>query len=178
MGEAKQLLPVAGVPMVRHAVNAALAARCARVRVVVGAYAPEVREALAGTDLEIVENPDWMQGLSTSIAAGLAATLAAGAPAGLLLLLADQPKLTAAVLDALIDAFEGRADSLAACAYAGGLGAPAIFGPAYFQALSQLEGDRGARALLDRYSGRVRAVPWEDGVVDLDTPADYGAYSK
>lgn len=175
MGRPKQLLPLAGIPLVRRAVEAALGSRCRRVRVVVGAHAREVAGAVVASGVEIVENPDWRDGLASSIAAGMRATVASDPPEGVLVVLADQPSVTALVLDGLLDAFADAPAAIAACAFSDALGPPAVFGAAHFEALASLGGDRGARALLESHRDGVRVVPFEGAARDIDTPEDYAA---
>lgn len=176
MGRPKQLLRYRGRSLIERAVDAALGARCHAVHVVVGAEAEAVTRALRDRAVRIVENPRWRDGIATSIAAGVAdcvAEPASGAPEGVLLLVADQPHLDAAVLDALIDAFSGAPDSIVASGYAGDVGTPALFGREHLEELRALEGDRGARVLLQRHRERLRVVDFPAGAVDLDTPADW-----
>jgi molybdenum cofactor cytidylyltransferase len=184
MGSAKQLLRYRGASLVRRAVNAATASGCDSVCVVVGSRAAELSSELEGSAAKIVANPRWAEGLSTSIAAGVAAVTAAGAPAGILLLLADQPHVTSDVVDALIEAFDGRSQSIVASAYSDTpgdseatgdriVGVPALFGRGYFTALQELTGDRGARPLLERERDRLRTIRFDAGAIDIDTPDDY-----
>ena len=87
----------------------------------------------------------------------------------------DQPALSADVLRRLIEAYRDRKDpaaTMAACAYAGILGVPALFARGEFGRLAVLEGDRGARDLLRERPGRVVRVPWPEGARDVDRPAD------
>jgi len=185
MGRPKQLLPWRGTTLVAHAANAAAEAGCGRVFAVVGAAREEVSAALAGTGAECVVNADWEDGLSSSIRTGLCAAQAeearSGAPwDGALVLLADQPHVSSASLGALVARFRAvaRARAIAASAYAGTLGPPAVFGRAHFPALCALEGDAGAKAVLAANEADVLAVPFEPGAVDVDTPADYHALSE
>ncbi len=178
MGSPKQLLRVGDETLVERAVAAAAHSRCSEVLAVVGAEAARVSEALSGSSARIVENPAWSEGLASSIRAGVAAARAAGTPDAVLVLLADQPGVDAAAVDALIAAWDGRPDSIVASAWAGGVGAPALFGSAHLDALEALEGDRGARVLLERHAERVRRLPLEAAARDIDTPDDYERYSK
>lgn len=168
LGSPKQLLSWQGRSLVRRAVDAALGAGCQPVYVVVGCRGPEVSAELSDADVVIVSNPAWEEGLSTSIAAGVRAATATAHPDALLLLLVDQPHVSAAVLECLLAAFDG---GIAASRYGGTLGVPAVFGRHHFQALAHLSGDRGARSLLE--SAGVCAVDFEAGVVDIDTPEDW-----
>jgi molybdenum cofactor cytidylyltransferase len=164
----KQLLDWEGEPLVRRAVRAALASRCAAVHVVVGARAPQVRAALAGLGAEVVGCADWEEGMAASIRAGVASAARSGCDA-VLLALADQPRVEPAHLDALVARLEAGA-SVAASAYAGTLGAPAAFARAHFGELLALRGDRGAKALLERHRAAVAAVPCDAAAFDVDEP--------
>ena len=182
MGRAKQLLEIDGEPLVRRAVRAASASGCGAVFAVLGAAGQQVEAALEGTRAVCVHNSDWQEGLSRSVAAGVAAAEASGADA-VLLMLADQPRVDGALLEELIARHPGTPAGVVACRYAGTRGAPALFGAAHFTDLKRLEGDRGAGALLAALDD-VEVVDFEDAALDVDTPADYararlsGPYSK
>lgn len=175
MGSPKQLLLYAGTSLVSRAARAALESLCHPVYVVLGARAEQVGSALDGLDVRRLSNPYWADGLSSSIACGIAAAVANEAPRGVLLMLTDQPHVTSAVLDALVESFDGLPTSIVASGYGGGVGVPALFGADHFAALGQLEGDRGARSLLERHRASLRVIAFEAGAVDVDTPEDYEA---
>ncbi|MDJ0866706.1 MAG: NTP transferase domain-containing protein, partial [Myxococcota bacterium] len=126
-------------------------------------------------EVSVVDNPRWREGLSRSVRC--AAEAAAGFDA-LLLTLADQPRVTTGVLDRLIGVAEREARDLVACSYAETLGAPALFGSRYFEDLRTLDGDRGAKSVLERHAGEVAAIPVADAALDLDTPADLARRSS
>ncbi len=167
MGAPKMLAELGGRSLVRLATETALASRADDVIVVIGANAAEVRGALADTRARCVDNPDWSAGLAGSIRSGVEA---AGEADAVLLILGDQPALTPAILDALVEAHRaGR--TLAACEYEDGtIGPPSLLGRSHFAALLALEGDQGARALLR--GGEPVLVPFPDGLLDVDTPED------
>jgi len=170
MGRPKQLLEIGGRALVRRAADAAAGAADA-VWVVVGAEADAVAAALAGSGAQIARNPDWTRGMASSIRCGVEAACAATKPRALLLLPCDQPAVTTALLQRLAAHFAaGR--GLAACEYAGALGPPALFGAQHFSALRALRGDSGARALLQAHGAQVARVPFPEGALDVDTPAD------
>lgn len=165
-GSPKQLAPIAGEPMLRRAVGCACASRAQRVAVVLGAHAGEIWPVLVGVDIDRIDNPDWNEGLSSSIRK--AATWARQSSfAALLLALADQPNLHPSHLDQLIDSSAGG-ERLAASRYAGVVGVPAVFPSAYFVALDALRHDVGARELLRRPDAPVAVVDWPGGAFDLD----------
>jgi molybdenum cofactor cytidylyltransferase len=177
LGEPKQLLRIAGQPLVRRAALAALGSRAERVLVVTGAHAERVEAAIAGLAVEAVRCATWEAGLAASLRAGVSAALAPG-DASVLLLLADQPGVDAALLDRLIALHRGEGHELAASYYGGEPGVPAIFAPRYARELLGLAGDRGAKALLVRERARVALVPFADGALDVDTPDDWAHVSR
>ena len=173
MGTAKQLLRIGGESLVRRAVQTALASRCDRVLVVVGAHADRVRTELAGLPLRIVEAADWQEGLSASIRCGVAAARSDPPSAdAVVLMVTDQPRMTTSHLDALVDALAEEAAERVASGYAGTVGVPALFGRRHFDALCSLRGDRGAKDLLQEDMGTLVTVPFPDAAFDVDTPED------
>lgn len=171
LGAPKQLLRLAGQPLVRRAALAALGSRAERTVVVTGAAAEAVEAALTGLAVEIVRCPDWEQGLAASLRAGIAAACARG-EASVLLLLADQPAVDAALLDRLIAAHAAGRE-LVACHYGGAPGVPALFAPRFTRELLALEGDRGAKTVLERAGAVLATLPFPDGALDVDTPGDW-----
>jgi len=173
MGQPKQLLPVGGRPMVRLVTEVAVSAGLAQIVVVIGAHAEAVRAALAGLPVGLVLNEAWADGLSSSVRAGLRA-LDPGTQAALLVL-GDQPALTADLLRLLVDRYLATGAPIVAPFYEGQRGNPVLFDRALFSELSTVEGDRGGRILIDRYQGRVERVDVEDAAVimDIDSPQDY-----
>lgn len=174
MGWPKQLLRFDGESLVRRAARTALASQCAGVFVVLGAHAAAVARELDGLALTLVQNPQWQEGMSRSIRVAVEA-VAAAQPRfdGLLIVLADQPAVTTALLDRLIAASPTAPAGLVACEYAGTVGAPALFARRHYDALRALHGDRGGKAVLIAYADAVVQIPFPPASIDLDTPADY-----
>lgn len=172
----KLLLPFEGAPLVVRAVDAALASRASPVLVVVGHEAEAVRAVLADRAVTIVENPRFADGLSSSLRAGVQA-LPSGID-GVVVLLADMPRVGAQHVDRLIAAFDPRAGR-AICfpTHRGQRGNPVLFGAALFGEIAALQGDVGARALIEQRSTESVAVEMDDdGVLrDVDTLADLAA---
>jgi molybdenum cofactor cytidylyltransferase len=167
----KLLIGVDGKPMVRHAVEATLAAGLAPVIVVTGHERDRVTAALAGLPVTLVHNADYAQGLSTSLRAGLAAVPAEAE--GALIGLADMPRVTAGELKRLIAAFdprEGRA--IVVPTRQGKRGNPVLWARQFFAEMRTVAGDVGARHLIGVYPELVAEVEMTgDGVLtDIDTP--------
>jgi molybdenum cofactor cytidylyltransferase len=174
LGAPKQLLTRDdGVPLVRHVVDAAHAAGCAPVVVAIGAESSRVADALLGAGAAILRVPDWGDGMGASLAAA-ARHVGRIAPdvAGVAVLACDQPALDASVIARLVDAWRAGDALVAASAYAGIRGIPAVFDASLRPRLEALVGDAGARALLRDGDVTVSEVPWPDGALDLDTPSD------
>lgn len=174
MGSPKQLLRLAGESLVRRAATTALASHCSPVIVVVGAEAESVTREIEDLPVERVENVHWAEGMGSSIRAGVIAAAATHPPPdAVLVTLADQPAVTAPLLDQLVVAAATAPAGLVACEYAGTIGAPALFASRHFDALRRLSGDRGGKALLAAHRETVVLVPFAPAAIDVDTPDDY-----
>ena len=171
-GTNKLLAGVDGVPMVLRAVNAALASKAASVTVVTGHEADQVEALLAGCRVNLVRNPDYAHGMSTSLRAGIRA-LPPEAEAAVVLL-ADMPRVSAVHVDRLIDAFEAQQPSIIVPRRNGQRGNPILWPRAFFAAMQNVAGDQGARGVLEANAGRLRFVDMDDDAIhaDVDTPAD------
>ncbi|MEW6473234.1 MAG: nucleotidyltransferase family protein [Actinomycetota bacterium] len=160
-------------PLVAHAVTSAKASGLRPVVVVVGCQAADVAAA-AGRDVEVIENPYWEEGMSTSLRAGLAAVLADRTVTAMTVALADQPRIGAEAYRRLVLAHADGAE-LAVATYGGKRGHPVLIGRNYFEEAMRMTGDQGARTLLAK--PEVVEVPC-DGTgeaTDIDTPADLAA---
>lgn len=175
MGRPKQLLPVDGTPMVRRVAEAALASRVRQTIVVTGAAREQVEDALAGLPLHLVYNPDYLEGLSTSLRAGLRAARPEMDAA--IILLADQPFVDAAVIDALIDLYEAAHGRIVRPRYGGQPGNPVLWDRSLFDALMAQEGDQGGRQLLQEHASEIVWLDLPDPrlQLDVDTPEAYDA---
>ncbi|MEZ7007087.1 NTP transferase domain-containing protein [Streptomyces sp. AD55] len=174
-GRPKALLEHRGHLLVEHAAGVLRAAGCARVHVVLGARAPEVRERAALEGCVLVDNPDWPQGMGSSLRAGLASLAPTGARAALVALV-DQPGIGVEATARVRAAYRDER-SLAAAAYAGARGHPVLLGAAHWQGvIASATGDRGARGYLREREGRITLVECGDVArpYDIDTSADLG----
>lgn len=160
-----------GVPLVVRAVRAALASRARPVIVVTGHEAAAVEQALAGLDVRIVHNPDFAEGLSTSLKTGIGAL--PDDVDGAIVSLGDMPRIEARHLDRLISAFspkEGR--GIVVPVHLGKRGNPVLFARAYFPELLAIEGDTGARHIIAASASEVAEVDLATDAIflDIDTP--------
>lgn len=169
-GATKQLQEFAGQSLVYRAASLARDA-CGKNTVLVTGHDSENVQAAADYLCEfLLVNDRHAEGIGTSIACA-ARTLRHSADA-LLVLLADQPLITAAHLGAILDAWSGDDDEIVATAFAGVQGPPVLLPRKCFEQLSKLEGDSGARALLKSPDYRVATVWFDEAAVDIDTRDD------
>jgi molybdenum cofactor cytidylyltransferase len=168
MGEVNKLIAtVGGKPLVRVAAEAALGSGATSLTVVTG-YAPTaVEAALAGLEFASVHNPNFADGLSTSLRAGLASV-----PAdvdGVVVLLGDMPDVTATTVDRLIDTF--RPDFIVVPTFDGRRGNPVVWSRRFFPDLMTIVGDTGGRRIIDANREVVTEVEIGPAVAtDVDTP--------
>ncbi len=170
-GPNKLLAEIGGRPLVRIAAEEALASRANPVIVVVGHQRDEVARALAGLPVELVHNPDFAQGLGTSLKAGIAAVPADAE--GAIVCLGDMPQVDAGLIDRLIAAFDPDRGALVVTpTFEGKRGNPVLWSRRFFPDLMAIEGDVGARRLIGRYGEAVVEVPLHGraALVDIDTP--------
>ena len=169
----KLLSPLDGKPLVRHAAEAAVAADLGPVVAVLGHASGEVRDALAGLTLTLVENPDYADGMATSLRTGVGA-MPATVPAALVLL-GDMPRIGPGLLVRLAEAFRGAevAPSAVVPVRDGQRGNPVLLNRRLLAPeIASLTGDRGAGPLLARRDDVLELPVDEAGVlIDVDTPA-------
>ncbi|HEX3978792.1 MAG TPA: nucleotidyltransferase family protein [Solirubrobacteraceae bacterium] len=170
LGQAKQLLPYGGAPLLGHVLQTARSCPFDQLLCVVGGASAEVRRWVDLREVEVVENEAYGDGCSSSIAAALEHVDEHCDV--LVLMLGDQPGVGVANVEALLD---GRGDApLAACAYRDGRGHPLAFARSMFGELTGLHGDKGVWKLMDSHAGEVADVEIEGPIpLDVDTWDDY-----
>lgn len=169
-GAAKQLARYRGEPLVQRAVGAATEASGKRTLLVLGHVWHDVLDACAPAPGFFVLNERYADGLATSIAR--AVRVVERVADAVVITLCDQPCVTAHDLTRLIAAWQEMPERIVCAAHESYRGPPALFPRRYFSELVSLDGDRGARALLDRHDDRVIRVSCEAATIDVDTPAD------
>lgn len=169
-GPNKLLAEFDGKPLVRMIAEAALASKADPVIVVTGHMADDIAAALSGLKVRIYHNPDFAEGLATSLKTGLAA-VPEGA-SGALVLLADMPGVDSRVIDRLIEAFRARPQpAIVLPTVDGKRGNPVLWARAFFPELMTVTGDTGARHILSLHEDVVERVEIGHAAsVDVDTP--------
>ena len=170
-GKPKQLLLWRGIPLIRHVAMNALKAGLSPVVVVVGSSWEEIQSAINDLPLRIVNNPEWHNGMSSSIRVGLGAL--AGEVGGVVFLHADQPQIYPSLIQRLVEAHQASLNPIVGPLIDGQRGNPVLFDTNTFKDLQGIEGDIGGRALFSRYP--VEWVTWHDAnlLIDIDSPEDY-----
>jgi molybdenum cofactor cytidylyltransferase len=169
--ENKLLADFKGKPIIRHAVEAALASKARPVIVVTGHQGERVAGALKGLEVSFVQNPRFAEGLSTSLRAGLAA-LPPEIDA-VAVVLGDMPEVSGSLIDRLAASVDPARGALIAVPTRNGKrGNPVAWSRRLFDDLARLEGDVGARHLIGLHADTVTEVPVDDEAVfvDVDTP--------
>ncbi|HLH73021.1 MAG TPA: nucleotidyltransferase family protein [Chloroflexota bacterium] len=173
LGQPKQLLDFHGKPLVRQVAEQALKSRLGRLHVVVGYHADEVRTALSGLAIEIVDNHSYQSGQSTSLRTGLLSI-----PRDLkaaMILLTDQPFVDSHLIDQLIGLYEESGALIVAPQYKGRRGNPVIFDQKLHSEILTVVGDTGARDVIARHRDQLVTLELtsDQPFLDVDTWEDY-----
>lgn len=179
LGRPKQLLQVQGQSLVQHSVATATNAGLGPVIVVLGASAAAIAKEVQHPGVHTVVNEAWQEGMAASIRCGLA-HLQQLAPkvTAVILMVCDQPYVSADLLKNLVAAHHQTGKPVVTCSYGDTFGPPTLFQKTLFPHLLRLAGDVGARAILREHADDVAAIPFAEGVVDIDTERDYQQVTK
>jgi CTP:molybdopterin cytidylyltransferase MocA len=170
-GMPKALAPVGGRLMSERALRTLRDGGVTPIVAVIGAAAAEVRSAIAWDDAVIVENPQWESGMGSSLRVGLAALDGTDSDAALILLV-DTPGITAAAIERVARAAQGR-DALLAASYGGRQGHPVLIGRDHWAGVAAgAIGDTGAKPYLRAHPAVLRLIACDDIAdgTDIDTP--------
>jgi len=166
-------LPFRGHTILEEVLAQAAASGLASITVVTGAHAEAIAPLARGARICTVHNPNYAAGMLSSVRCGLM-----GAPTdadGYMVLLGDQPGISAAVMDRVLEAWAAGPASIAVAAYEGRRGHPLVFAAAHrAEVLSQFD-EVGLRGLAHAHAGEVVEVPCPsvEVLIDVDTPDDY-----
>jgi molybdenum cofactor cytidylyltransferase len=171
MGENKLLLRVDGETLLRRVVSRALAANLSPVLVVVGHEREKAERELEGLPVRAVFNPRHAAGQHTSFQAGIAA-VPDGAGAAVVLL-ADMPRVTAPMIEALVERWQETKAPLVVSDYGGVHAPPTLYGRSLFEEIVGQPGEGCGRAVIRRHRDEAAALTWPaDDLADIDVPAD------
>ncbi|MFC0604205.1 nucleotidyltransferase family protein [Winogradskyella pulchriflava] len=167
----KQLLPVGNKTLLGLTLENALNSKANNVHLVLGANSEEIKNSIKDISVNIILNPNYNKGLSTSIIEGVKHIQSKSYDA-VVIMLADQPRLDTSYINQLMDAFDENPEHIIASKYSNVFGVPAIFPKSAFEQLLKLKGDKGAKTFLNSEKAKVIAINTTE-FKDIDTPKDY-----
>ena len=187
-GRHKLLLPLRNRPVLAHVLDAALASQARPVVLVLGHQSEQVREHIATqaahSHLRIIENTNYLQGMSTSMRLGIQTLQSYGYMNSshseidsALVLLGDQPLITAQDIDALIAAHRTSGKRVVASTYEGKRGNPILFDASLFPELLEVTGDEGGRSVLERHRDEIATVEMGNPLANIDVDT-WEAYQR
>lgn len=173
LGTPKQLVEFKGETLLHRIVREAVSSVCHPIVVVLGAETNKSRQVLSEIDIHIVENPDWAEGMGSSVRIGLNKLLEIEAAVdGVVLTVCDQPFVTSETINKLVEAFQERGAPVVASAYHETLGVPALFSRELFPLLADLK-EGGAKKIIRQFESETVKIPFPAGAIDIDTPEDF-----
>ena len=178
-GKHKLMLPLDGRPVLARVIDATLASQARPIIVVIGHQSAQVRLQIehytAYKDVAIIENDQYLQGMSTSLHKGIQIILANGYKNDLLrnvdstlILLGDQPLITPQIINELITAYRTAGKRIVAPLYKGKRGNPVLFDKSLFRELIEVTGDEGGRTVLERHRDEVELIEMGDTQANFD----------
>ena len=179
MGRPKQLLPFRGKSLIQHICGELLKIKVEEIVVVLGANDQKIRPELSNLPVKTVWNPNGDNGMGGSIATGVSYFKENDLKIdAFLIVLCDQPFLTAKYLKNLTKKTQEAKKGIAASTYANTVGVPAFFHQKYTDDLLALKEQGGAKKLFQKYKNDLLSIPFPQGEFDLDTPEDYERFGK
>ena len=174
LDQPKQFLQFEGNTLLRRAAEAMTESICDPVVAVLGCEKEKAVAGIADLPVKVRHNRDWRSGMSSSIKAGLQELLLIEPEiSAVVITLCDQPFVNAETINRLAEQFAESRTKIVAAEYGGVAGVPALFSKEMFDALSKLEGDKGARDLIRDPNASVETIQIKEAAIDIDTPDDY-----
>jgi molybdenum cofactor cytidylyltransferase len=171
LGSPKQLALWHDKPLLEHAIDQALTLLSpGHTFVMLGANAETIEASIDLSRTVPIFNPDWQEGIASSIRSGIAAL--PSSTKAVLILLCDQPLINNAALQTLLTAAQNSPTRIIASHYHQSAGVPAVFPAQYFSELLNLQGDRGAKAVLLKFTAELITIPLPQAEFDIDTRGD------
>lgn len=173
LGKPKQLVNFGGKSLLQHVVDEASSCVFTNRLIVYGSSGEAIISSLDLRDFTPVENPDWSEGIGSSIRIGTARAKEMNPSLKhLMFLLSDQPFLTHSIIRRLIDQHSQKKAGITASVYDSCIGVPVIFSQSYFKDLLALKGDQGAKKIILEAENDLQVIDFPMGGFDIDTPDD------
>jgi molybdenum cofactor cytidylyltransferase len=176
LGKPKQLLLHHGKTLLNHAVEQAVNSNADAVVVILGKDADTFKSEIDEKKAHAISNEEWKEGMGSSARLGIK-TLLDDKPYidAVIFMVCDQPHISSSVLNELIATQQKTTKQIITCDYGESIGPPALFHRKYFPELMKLEGDAGARNIIQQNMNDVATVSFPEGKIDIDTAEDYDA---
>lgn len=174
MGRAKMLLPFESTNILEHILTEVRSIKPSCICIVTGYYHKEIIAGIDTEGLYIAHNENWIAGMASSIGMGVSELIKKKAGlSSIIIIVSDQPYLNRNVLHEIVTVREKTKKGIIAAAYNGIKGTPVLFDQKYFNELMLLEGDIGAKFILQQHAADIATVAFSSGAIDIDTPEDY-----
>ena len=174
LGLPKQLLLLDNDSMLNRLIKKVQKAVDFPIYLVLGANVEKIKAQLPNTNLNIVENNEWQEGMGSSIRIGVQTVIdSTNKHDGVLILVCDQPHLSEAAIQDLVTLQAAKKTAITASFYANIAGTPALFHASIFPDLLALKGDQGAKKIIQERVQDLAKLQFEKGVLDIDTQDDY-----
>ena len=174
MKRPKQLLPWKQTTLLNHCITTVSNLRNTKSFVVLGAHKDDILSTINHSNVSVLYNEHWKQGMGSSISFGVASIQFNGDFDTILIVLADQPLVSTSYLEEMIKAFISSEKGVVASKYEDSkLGVPVIFSATYFKRLTELHSDKGAKEILKTHKDDVYALQASEIVGDIDTLEAY-----
>ena len=179
LGKPKQLLNYKGKTLLAHSLQIAIETQLQPIVTVLGANLDTLKQSIEPTNTNIVINQEWSEGMASSIRCGIEELLKiAPSRAGVIIMVCDQPYVTAKLLTDLVEKHEDSSKPIIASRYNNNIGTPALFDKTIFALLLSLKGDSGAKKIMKSNPDWVETVNFPFGEIDIDTSLDYELLMK
>ena len=179
LGKPKQLLNYKGKTLLAHSLQIAIETQLQPIVTVLGANLDILKESIEPTNTTIVINQEWSEGMASSIRCGMEELVKiAPSIAGVIIMVCDQPYVTAKLLTDLVEKHEDSSKPIIASRYNNNIGTPALFDKTIFALLLSLKGDSGAKKIMKSNPDWVETVNFPFGEIDIDTSLDYELLMK
>jgi molybdenum cofactor cytidylyltransferase len=177
MGESKQMLDINGEMLLVKTIQTVLDSGIRKVAVVLGSNESEHRSLIGHLPVDAVYNPQWEQGMGSSIKRGLVhLTSDEPFPEAIIILVCDQPLLRREHILNLVRKYHEMKKPIIASRYSGMPGVPVLFDKSYYERIFRLPDEQGAKKILLQSQHDVYEIDFPEGDIDLDTREDYDAF--
>ena len=179
LGKPKQLLNYKGKTLIAHSLQIAIETQLQPIVTVLGANLDILKESIEPINTTLVINQEWSEGMASSIRCGMEELVKiAPSMAGVIIMVCDQPYVTAKLLTDLVEKHEDSSQPIIASRYNNNMGTPALFDKTIFALLLSLKGDSGAKKIMKSNPDWVETVDFPFGEIDIDTSLDYELLMK